>query len=1182
MADDYLVRLGLDGNDLLKGLNETIGGLEKTEKAAADTGKEIEGAFSKASKASEDLEKTIKKPVKDLEALQKASKLTGDVLSTSLNVKSAADKFKTDIDNLKKNLDDFKAKNKIGIDVDASATKNLQEATEFLKKNYDEIKNTLNASTDLLNQNINESKAGIEAMTADLKDLESVLDKLAPSASKLDLISEFEAASAALAEEKAALADYQNQLKETELANKNLTNTLVDATAATDLLNGKQVTLNSSFEDVYGDVQPLTTRLGELEDRMYELALAGQQNTNEFKELQNEAIKYRQTIQQVDAAVDTFAKRSAVLDIAVEAAQGLAGAYAAVQGAAALFGEENEEVEKALLKVNAAMSILQGIQAVTAVLNKESAVSALLMRTNLLGQAAATNTLTAATNTQTVATRVLTVANIAAGAALKALGIGLIIALIAYLVANWDKLTDAVNKFLPAGQSVGKLFDSIKSYAVGVGNAVLQFLINPFKALTALLSGDMAAFKKAITDTFSFKENFAKGFNEQELRNEKAHQKKMEEERINADARDLERRKNRGDNVQKEEIALQKRRLALQEKGTKDFKEAQTELENLQDSAYKTDKDKREAATKEAQQKAKEAAQKAKEQKAKEIEDEKKANEQKINLARQLEDARIAEMQEGLEKQKAEIENTYKVKIEDLKKQKALSTEAAKQITDLETALIAEKNQKIKEAETKSEKERAALLIASRQTLNQLEKESMQRSLDALDIDHEQRLTQINEQYKNEEEIRKKLVSALEDSTNRERAKIRDEFAKKDLDEQEKIALLSVEMMSKYAVENEKTEIQKQLALLAVKLDYAEKNLQILEATGGDENQLQIAQAKKLIQDLKKEIDNESKKGKGFDFFEFIGLGDLSSEQKDAVLDAADKMYKAIKEITDAIIDQYDRQIDKKQETIDQIDDEIGELEESLDREKELRDQGFANNVEAIEAEIAEKERQKNEEIRQQQDLLEQKKKMQKAQLAIDTAIQLTNLITASTNIFNALSSIPFVGIPLAIATIGLMFGAFAVTKAKAAQSINDQKLEQGGWIKGKRHSEGGVKIGLGYEAEDGEFVTNRKTAAKYPNFLEAMNSNKLSSFDIGNQELGMLLNELGIDLSSPETVQAVEDQKTIDLRLPEKSENNDFKEMNSNLRFLADKEKMKEEHWEDTYFYYKRRGNRVTKTRKQ
>lgn len=1174
MADDYLVKLGIDGNNLLKGLDDTIKKLENTEKAASDTGKEIEQAFDKANKASETLDKNIKKPVKELEILQKTSKMTGDALSSGLSVKGAAEKFKADIDNLKKNLDDFKNKNKIGIDVDTNAAKNIKEATDFLKKNYDEIKTTLNQSVEALNQNINESKAGIEAMTADLKDLENVLDNLAPSAGKLELIAEFEAASRALNEEKVALADYKSQLKETEEANKNLTKTLTDATAATDLLNEKQITLNSSFDEVYGDVQPLTTRLGELEDRMYEMALAGQQNTQEFKELQAEAIKYRQTIQQVDAAVDTFAKNSAILDITIEAAQGLTGAFAAVQGASALFGEESEDVQKALLKVNAAMSILQGLQAVSAVLNKQSAVSALLLRNNLVAQATATDAVAVAERNRTVATKAGTIATKAAGVALKALGIGLIISLIAYLVSNWDKLTDAVNKFLPAGQSVGKLFDEIKSYAVGVGNAVVQFLISPFKALTALLSGDMETFKKAITDGFSFKANFTKGFHEQELRNEKAHQKKLEEERINADARDLERRKNRGENVEKEEIALQKRRLALQEKNTKEWKEANEELENLQDSAYKADKDKREA-------RAKEMAQKSKEQRQKELEEEKKANDQRIDLARQLENARIAEMQEGLEKEKAEIENTYKVRIEDLKKQEALSTEAQKQLADLELALITEKNEKIKQAEEKAERERATLLLASRQTLNQLQRDSEQRSLEALEIDHEQRLNQIEEQYKNEETLRKNLILALEESTERERKNIRKQYAENALKEEEEMAILSVEMMSKYAVENEKTEQQKQLAILAIKLDFAQKNLQLLEATGSDENKLQIAQAKKLIQDLRNEIDKESKNGKGFDFFEFIGLGDLSTEQKNAVMDAARELYEGIKDITDAIISQYDRQIDKKQETIDQIDEEIGELEDSLDREKELRDQGFANNVEAIEAEIAEKERQKQEEIRQQEELLEQRKKMQKAQLAIDTAMQLTNLITASTNIFNALSSIPFVGIPLAIATIGVMFGAFAVTKAKAAQSINDQKLEKGGWIKGKRHSEGGVKIGLGYEAEDGEFVTNRKTASKYPNFLEAMNENKLSSFDIGSQELGMLLSELGIDLSSPETIEAVQEQKTIDLKLPENGSNDDFTEMNGNLRFLAEREKMKENHWEDTYFYYRRRGNRTTKIRK-
>ena len=43
--------------------------------------------------------------------------------------------------------------------------------------------------------------------------------------------------------------------------------------------------LEASFEDVYGEVQPLTGRIGELEDQLYEMASAGQQGTQEFTQL---------------------------------------------------------------------------------------------------------------------------------------------------------------------------------------------------------------------------------------------------------------------------------------------------------------------------------------------------------------------------------------------------------------------------------------------------------------------------------------------------------------------------------------------------------------------------------------------------------------------------------------------------------------------------------------------------------------------------------------------------------------------------------------------------------------------------------------------------------------------------------------------------------------------------------
>lgn len=69
----------------------------------------------------------------------------------------------------------------------------------------------------------------------------------------------------------------------------------------------EKFSLDKKFEDIYGDVQPLTGRLGELEDRMYELALAGKANTEEFKALQGEAARMRKTIIDVDKQVDLLA-----------------------------------------------------------------------------------------------------------------------------------------------------------------------------------------------------------------------------------------------------------------------------------------------------------------------------------------------------------------------------------------------------------------------------------------------------------------------------------------------------------------------------------------------------------------------------------------------------------------------------------------------------------------------------------------------------------------------------------------------------------------------------------------------------------------------------------------------------------------------------------------------------------
>lgn len=121
--------------------------------------------------------------------------------------------------------------------------------------------------------------------------------------------------------------------------------------------------LDATFEEVYGDLQPLTTRMGEAEDRLYELALAGKQGTQEFKDLLTSVGNYRKVQIQTDMVVDNAATTlSQKLTGSLNAA---AGAFSLVQGSMALFGAESDDVEKAILKVQSAMAISQGVETIT-------------------------------------------------------------------------------------------------------------------------------------------------------------------------------------------------------------------------------------------------------------------------------------------------------------------------------------------------------------------------------------------------------------------------------------------------------------------------------------------------------------------------------------------------------------------------------------------------------------------------------------------------------------------------------------------------------------------------------------------------------------------------------------------------------------------------------------------------
>lgn len=133
--------------------------------------------------------------------------------------------------------------------------------------------------------------------------------------------------------------------------------------------------LEIALEGVTGETSSLKAQLREMVAALAEMKVAGEDNTEEYQNLARRAGELKDAIGDANQEVKNFGSDTSNLDGLLSLAGGVAGGFAAVQGAAALFGEESEDLQKTLLRVNAAMSILQGLQQLQTVLQKESAAA---------------------------------------------------------------------------------------------------------------------------------------------------------------------------------------------------------------------------------------------------------------------------------------------------------------------------------------------------------------------------------------------------------------------------------------------------------------------------------------------------------------------------------------------------------------------------------------------------------------------------------------------------------------------------------------------------------------------------------------------------------------------------------------------------------------------------------------
>lgn len=175
-------------------------------------------------------------------------------------------------------------------------------------------------------------------------------------------------------------------VKETGLETaKNKVDNLSDSIKKADI---QATNLDATFEEIYGDLQPLTTRMGEAEDRLYELGLAGKQTTKEYQDLLKVVANYRRTQIQTDLVVDAASQNlSQNLTGALSAA---AGGFSVVQGAMGAMGAESSEVNDAILKVQSAMAISTGFDSVKEGVKSFSALKNVIMANTVVSKIATT------------------------------------------------------------------------------------------------------------------------------------------------------------------------------------------------------------------------------------------------------------------------------------------------------------------------------------------------------------------------------------------------------------------------------------------------------------------------------------------------------------------------------------------------------------------------------------------------------------------------------------------------------------------------------------------------------------------------------------------------------------------------------------------------------------------------
>ena len=322
--------------------------------------------------------------------------------------------------------------------------------------------------------------------------------------------------------------------------------------------------------------------------------------------------------------------------------------------------------------------------------------------------------------------------------------------------------------------------------------------------------------------------------------------------------------------------------------------------------------------------------------------------------------------------------------------------------------------------------------------------------------------------------------------------------------------------------ENERIfEQRKQLQLLAIQEAATRAKLAQIVDDGTKERQLQRAQLEATLADITRSrqqiLDNPVR----LNLLDLIGIREEDQQQVRQDLSSIfNTVQQFVRDINAAKQAEVDAQINATDAIIADQQRRRSELTSLLEAELQAQRDGYANNADAIRAEIESVNAAEAAAVEQRKALLEEQKALARQQVAIDSAIQVSALITANARLLEkgALAGIP--GIISAIAFGVSLLATFANIRARIQAANQPPQFEDGGEVGGRLHSEGGTII----EAERGEYVTNRKSTAKYKPLIEAINEDDFTRLRL--PDIRPLIEGLGIRLEDDAVRQYISDRR--------------------------------------------------------